>query len=407
MDAESVFENLIELLAKGASERQAFKSGEVDAIIDPASGNTLLLPAAQAALREDQARLRSLAALNSDGDWTQDADYRFVSHSGATIGNPPTSNGEGILGMTLWELMFDNMSEADWQAHRSQLKRRATFRDLDLRYLDRAGEVREISISGEPVFDSQRRFKGYRGVTRDITARRCAKQLPKRGRAVANSLLAKLPRDHYQQLLASLEPVTLTFGEVLYEPGQPIRQVYFPGSSLVSLLITLAEPHQSMAVGLVGREGMVGIPLVLGVDNSIFRAIVQGNGTAMRMETARFRQEFLQSAPLQRELYRYTHALRAQVAQIAACNHYHRVEARLARWLLMTFDRARSNKMYLTHEFLADMLGAQRAGVTRAASTLQERKLIRYSRGHLHILDRRGLEAASCRCYRIIKDLRF
>lgn len=238
------------------------------------------------------------------------------------------------------------------------------------------------------------------------------RQLPESGHAVAirapvaNSLLAALPRKHYQPLLAGLERVTLTFGEVLHEPGQPIMHVYFPGDSLVSLL-ALAEAHHSLAVGLVGCDGMVGIPLALGVEISTVRALVQGTGTAMRMEAARFRQEFRQSVPLQRELYRYTHALRAQIAQTAACNQFHRVEARLARWLLMTHDRARSNKMRLTQEFMADMLGVQRGGVTLAAGALQERKLIRYSRGHLHILDRRGLEAASCRCYRIIRNLRF
>ena len=221
---------------------------------------------------------------------------------------------------------------------------------------------------------------------------------------VANSLLATLPRKEYQRLLAGLEPVTLTYGEVLYEPGKPIRHVYFPSDSLVSLL-TLADGHLALEVGLVGREGMLGIPLALGINISPVRALVQGTGAAMRMASARFRKELLRSRPMQRELNRYTHALMAQVTQTAACNRFHVVEARLARWLLMTRDRVQSNEFRLTHEFLAHMLGVRRVGVTKAAGALQQRKLIDYSRGHIRILDRKGLEAASCRCYQIVKDM--
>ena len=220
---------------------------------------------------------------------------------------------------------------------------------------------------------------------------------------VANSLLAALPRKDYLRLLAGLEPVALTFGEVLYEPGQPIRHVYFPNDSLVSLL-TLADGHLALEVGLVGREGMVGIPLALGIGVSPVRALVQGAGTAMRMESGRFRTEFRHSPPLQRELHRYTHVLMAQISQTAACNRFHVVEARLARWLLMTRDRVRSNQFRLTQEFLAHMLGVRRVGVTKAAGALQRRHLISYSRGNIRILDLKGLEAASCRCYEIVKD---
>jgi CRP-like cAMP-binding protein len=220
----------------------------------------------------------------------------------------------------------------------------------------------------------------------------------------ANSLLAALPRKDYLRLLAGLEPVELTFGEVLYEPGQVIRHVYFPNDSLVSLL-TLVDGHMALEVGLVGREGMLGIPLALGVDVTSVRALVQGGGTAMRMEAARFRKEFARCVPLQRALHRYVHVLMAQVTQTAACNRFHVVEARLARWLLMTSDRVRSEHFRLTQEFLAHMLGVRRVGVTQAAGALQRRDLIRYSRGSLRILDRRGLEAASCRCYELVKDV--
>ena len=221
---------------------------------------------------------------------------------------------------------------------------------------------------------------------------------------VANSLLASLPRKDYERLLTGIEPVTLTFGEIIYEPGQPIRHVYFPNDALVSLL-TLADGHLALEVGMVGHEGMVGTPVPLGINVSAVRALVQGSGTAMRMTSARFLKEFRDCPPLQRALYRYIHVLMAQVTQTAACNRFHVVEARLARWLLMTRDRVRANKFRLTHEFLAHMLGVRRVGVTGAASALQLRKLIRYSRGEISILDGKGLEAAACRCYQVVKDV--
>ena len=221
---------------------------------------------------------------------------------------------------------------------------------------------------------------------------------------IANNLLAALPRKEYQRLLAGLEPVTLTFGDILYEPEQPIRHVYFPTDSLVSLL-TLADGHLALEVGMVGPEGMVGTPVPLGINVSAVRALVQGSGTALRMTTARFRKEFRDCPPLQRALYRFIHVLMAQVTQTAACNRFHVVEARLARWLLMTRDRVRANQFRLTQEFLAHMLGVRRVGVTKAASALQQRKLIRYSRGEISILDDKGLEAAACRCYQVVKEV--
>jgi CRP-like cAMP-binding protein len=222
--------------------------------------------------------------------------------------------------------------------------------------------------------------------------------------AIENSLLAAVPRKEYRRLLARLEPVTLTFGDVLYEPGETIHHVYFPSASLVSLL-TLADGHLALEVGLIGREGMVGIPLALGRKVSSVRALVQGAGTAMRMTSAHFRKEFRLSLPLQQELYRYVHALMAQISQTAACNRFHVVEARLARWLLMTHDRVKSDQFRMTQEFLGHMLGVQRVAVTNAAYALQKRKLIRYTRGAITILDREGLEAAACKCYQVVKDM--
>src|SRR3954470_8822907 len=221
---------------------------------------------------------------------------------------------------------------------------------------------------------------------------------------VANSLLAALPRKLYQRLLPGLTPVTLEFGKVLYEPGEVIRDVYFPGHCVVSLL-TLVKGQLALEVGLVGREGVVGVPVALGIDISPVRALVQGEGSALSMTAARFRRELRKSEPLQKVLYRYTNSLMAQITQTAACNRFHTVPARLARWLLMTRDRVQSAHIHLTHEFLSHMLGVRRVGVTEAASVLQRRKLIEYSRGNITILDHGGLEAASCPCYELVRDM--
>ncbi len=222
--------------------------------------------------------------------------------------------------------------------------------------------------------------------------------------AIQNSLLAALPRKSYLRLAPGLAPVELVFGEVLYEPGDPIRDVYFPTQSLVSLL-TLVEGHLALEVGMVGREGMVGVPLVLGADVSPVRALVQGAGPALKMDAQRFRNELNASPPLRREVQRYIYAMMVQISQTAGCNRFHVVEARLARWLLMTRDRMRSGHFRMTHEFLSHMLGVRRVGVTEAASALQRRKLIEYSRGSITILDDRGLEAACCSCYQVVNDM--
>ena len=221
---------------------------------------------------------------------------------------------------------------------------------------------------------------------------------------IENSLLAAIPRKAYRRLLAGLEPVSLTFGEVLYEPGQAISHVYFPGSSLVSLL-TLADGHLALEVGLIGRDGMVGIPIVLGHRNSPVRALVQGGGTAVRMTSAKFLKLFRRNQSLQASLYRYTYALMAQISQTAACNRFHMIELRLARWLLMTHDRVKSDNFRMTHEFLGHMLGVRRVGVTKAAQSLQKADLIRYRRGNITVLDRKGLEAAACDCYRVVREM--
>lgn len=228
---------------------------------------------------------------------------------------------------------------------------------------------------------------------------------PQPGRThAANRLLAALPEPDCRRLLADLEPVALHFGEVLHEPGRRMAHIYFPETSLISLL-TVAEGSHALEVGLVGREGMVGIPLALGVDVSPMRALVQGAGTAWRIPSARFALELGKNRNFGRALDWYAHSLMMQVAQTAACNRFHMIEARLARWLLMIRDRKQSNELQMTHEFLAQMMGVRRVGVTKAAQALQQKKLIGYRRGNIRIIDETGLEAAACRCYKLVNDL--
>lgn len=216
--------------------------------------------------------------------------------------------------------------------------------------------------------------------------------------ASQNILFASLPRKAYLKLLPRLSPVTLAFGDVLYEPEKPMRDVYFPCACVVSLL-TIVEGHLTLEVGLVGREGMVGIPLALGIELSPVRALVQEGGRALRMNRVRFLSALRRSPPLQRRIDGYTHALMWQITQTAACNHFHVVKARLARRLLITRDRVGSGEFRMTHEFLSSVLGVRRGGVTVAAATFQRQSLIEYDRGNIRILDHRGLEAACCSCY--------
>ncbi|MDM5178220.1 Crp/Fnr family transcriptional regulator [Massilia sp. DJPM01] len=218
-----------------------------------------------------------------------------------------------------------------------------------------------------------------------------------------NQLLAALPHADLARLSPLLEPVQVEVGEVLCEPAEPVRYIYFPHDCLISLL-GVAEGRMTLEVGLVGREGMLGATVALGHDTAQTRAIVQRAGCASRMDSAKFRTEFARNPALQRVLYRYTDTLLAQAIQIAVCSRFHVLEARLARSLLITRDRLKSDKFHLTHEFLAHALGVRRVGVTKAASALQQQGLIIYSRGNIEILDVPGLAAASCKCYEIVKE---
>lgn len=215
---------------------------------------------------------------------------------------------------------------------------------------------------------------------------------------VENHLIELLPRKDRLRLLAVCEPVELVLAQVLCDPGQPTRHVYFPIDAFISL-VALVEGSPGVEVGMVGREGMLGAQLALGVVTAPLHAVVQGAGASWRIGAPAFRRELARSLPLQRGMDRYLYVLMAQQAAAAACLRFHQTTERLARWLLMSQDRAHSDHFHVTHEFLAYMLGMRRVGITAAAKALQRGGLIEYHRGDVTVLDRPGLEAATCSCY--------
>lgn len=217
---------------------------------------------------------------------------------------------------------------------------------------------------------------------------------------VENHLIERLPRKDRLRLLALCEPVQLVLAEVLCRPGKPARHVYFPTESFISL-VAQVDGTPALEVGMVGREGMLGAHLALGVVTAPLHALVQGAGSAWRVAVPAFRAELARSAALQCGLNRYLYVLMAQLAASAACLRFHQIGPRLARRLLMTQDRAHSDRFHVTHEFLSYMLGVRRVGITAAAGMLQRSGLIVYRRGELEVLDRPGLQAAACGCYAV------
>ncbi len=213
-----------------------------------------------------------------------------------------------------------------------------------------------------------------------------------------NHLIERLPRKDGLRLLSLCEPIDLVFAEVLCEPGERTRYVYFPVDGFISLL-TQIDGKAALEVGMVGREGMLGVQLAMGVSITPLHALVQGSGSVWRIGAGAFKRELTQSVALRNALSRYAYVLMRQLATSAACLRFHEIGRRLARWLLMSQDRAHADRFRVTQEFLAYMLGVRRVGVTRAATELRRARLIEYHRGVLTVLDRAGLEAAACDCY--------
>lgn len=222
--------------------------------------------------------------------------------------------------------------------------------------------------------------------------------------SVANRLVAALPSRERARLLSRCERVHLSVGDELYGPAERMSYGYFPADAFVSLTIPV-DGRAGVEVELVGNEGLLGVPIALGVNDSTLRATVQGAGTALRISATTLRLEIESSPTLRRTLNRYIHVLMTQLAQTTVCARFHLLDTRVASSLLMTHDRAHTHPFHLTHEFLAGVLGVRRVGVTNAAGLLQKRQLVRYSRGEITILDRDGLEAASCGCYRTAKNV--
>jgi CRP-like cAMP-binding protein len=217
-----------------------------------------------------------------------------------------------------------------------------------------------------------------------------------------NHLLAALPASDYERLEPHLEPIPMKLGDVLYESGSKLRYVYFPTTSIVSLLYVM-EDGASAEIAIVGNEGILGISLFMGGDTTPSRAVVQSAGHGVRLKAELLKSEFGRFGPTMHLLLRYTQALITQMAQTAVCNRHHSVDQQLCRWLLLSLDRLATNELSMTQELIANMLGVRREGVTEAARKLQDASLIRYRRGKITVLDRPGLEARSCECYQVVK----
>ncbi|HEY9199779.1 MAG TPA: Crp/Fnr family transcriptional regulator [Gammaproteobacteria bacterium] len=215
-------------------------------------------------------------------------------------------------------------------------------------------------------------------------------------------LLAALPAEEYARMLPNLERVPMPLGDVLYESGNELRHVYFPTTSIVSLLYVMND-GASAEIAVVGNEGLIGVALFMGGETMPNRAVVQSAGHAYRLKGQLLKEEFNRSGELQHLLLRYTQALLTQMAQTAVCNRHHSLDQQLCRWLLLSLDRLPSDELVMTQELIANMLGVRREGVTEAAGNLQRDGLIKYNRGHITVLDRAGLEARVCECYAVVR----
>ena len=217
-----------------------------------------------------------------------------------------------------------------------------------------------------------------------------------------NQLLAAIPNAAWQRWLPQLEWIEMPLGQVLYESGSTLKHVYFPTTAIVSLLYVM-ENGASAEIAVVGNEGIVGISLFMGGESTSSRAVVQSAGQGFRLQAPVMKDEFNRAGPVLHLLLRYTQALITQMAQTAVCNRHHTLDQQLCRWLLLSLDRLRRNDLVMTQELIANMLGVRREGVTEAALKLQTAGLIRYARGHISVLDRKGLEQRSCECYEVVK----
>lgn len=226
--------------------------------------------------------------------------------------------------------------------------------------------------------------------------------MPQSPKSKINYLLAALPADVYARLLPNLELVALPLGKVLYESGDTLRHVYFPVDCIVSLLYVM-EDGASAEISVVGKEGIIGIALFMGGDSTPSRAIIQSGGYAYRLLAQKFKDEFNRHSEMLMLLLRYTQSLITQMAQTAVCNRHHSIDEQLCRWLLLSLDRLPTNRLTMTQELIANMLGVRREGVTESAGKLQKLGVIEYSRGQITVLDRAQLEALSCECYAVVK----
>ncbi|MEJ0085282.1 MAG: Crp/Fnr family transcriptional regulator [Pseudomonadota bacterium] len=414
---EAAFRAWLRRLVSGAAELEAFDAGEIDAVMDRDSGCALLLPEAQNALH-DSSRIAlsafdalpgEVCVLDASGVVVMANKAWRVSGAAHARAGLDVRAGENIFAACR-DAPEGERIHADAVAAGLRNVIAGLRQPLSVRYVcpsPRGDSEFTLTLAATSAPGPMNLLLSREWHSEGQQAGKISGAISAKPRHVAriahaaaeNRLLAALPASDYARLEKDLEPVTIAYGDVLFEPGERMREVYFPGTCLVSLL-TLVEGHRALEVGLVGREGMVGARLALGATKSSVRAMVLGAGTAMRMSAECFLRESRRSQTLQRVLLRFTDRLMIQISQTAACNSFHILEARLARWLLMTAEHMGSAAFHLTHGLIADMLGVRREGVTVAAIALQRRGIIRYRRGNITILDRQELEAACCSCYR-------